>query len=193
MSVQCRLVVAGLAWMMVLGGLAESRAASQGRARLDIKVEQNKDKTGGGWDRRSETVELVVHVENKNLTKDYSGLKAVLYGIARDSANTKRYTLIVADKFTFDLAGGKTYTYDKSGLVTLMYDKSGSWRQGYRYYAHVVVIRDVNGQLLKADASQSKWFKYIDNLGKFKVQKDVFNDKCRKVGALHKYTSGMWY
>jgi hypothetical protein len=158
---------------------------------MDIKVKRKSSRDRVDWDDKLETIELELQIKNTNLGTDMTGLQVLFLGIARNVDSKKRYLLVSKAKFTCDIKGGQTYVYDEIPTVSLQYDKAYSAHYGYKYYSHVVVVRDSGGQLLKADSTQSKWLKIIDRLAKIKVEKEVFTDKGRVTGKPRRSSSGM--
>lgn len=142
------------------------------QAQMDITVRKGKKSTSVGWDDVGEQLNLSISIKNREVAKDFIGLKGLFFAFSEDVSGYRGYKLIIKEKFDFNLLRQDTYVH-RCRPVSQRYDDSGFYKYGLKYAGYVIVIRDEKGAILRSRATKSSWLKNLEKLDRMQPGKHV--------------------
>jgi len=133
-----------------------------------LKVEINNGKSTSSdrkdyYDDRKGSFQISIKITNEEIHYNLKDAKASLSVLGEDCDDSKKYGVMQKSSFKVSADPGKEFTWQGPALH-YKYDDQPSVFWGVKYYGYVLQIKNAQGKIIFAKASQKKFQPHVDKI-----------------------------
>lgn len=131
------------------------------------------DRSAGAFtDTRSIKLVLTVQVENREVKRDLIGAKLTLIALARSIEDPSDFKVVIHEEMPVSVVAQKKFSQD-SKEVRLEYDDQNTYRYGFKYYGHILVLKDNKGSIIETESTPTGMTKNAESALALKIEQIV--------------------
>lgn len=137
-------------------------AAKQERIQIDLTRKRRQRTEGGDYDDKTDKIQFVVKLTNRETNKEVKGLKAVVVLSAQNVVERKKFMVLLREEFPVELGTGKASVFEhETKEATTMYDDEYMAKGGERYDGWLVAILNSEDQIVAYKTSNEGFNQHI--------------------------------
>lgn len=130
---------------------------SSDRVRIEFQPnKKTKEVRTGSIGANVATFRPELKITNSSIT-DFPKLKCCVIMMGEDTQKSKNWRVLMREEFPFDLPASETYDW-RGKEFTQEFDKIMA-KSGFEYDGHIVLIKNSEGEIVKATSSKPVWIK----------------------------------
>lgn len=122
-------------------------------AKVEVVMSKPARTKGGDFDDQQQEIRPRLKLINTDTSQNYEGYKGSFIVIGQSAIDSKVFSALTRDEFTFSLPARKTVE-EVTTPVTTRYDTTGA-KFGYKYDGWILIIKDPSGKIVFTKATSS--------------------------------------